>query len=106
VKDKKNLVSYLESPPDFTVLVLIHYGSITNFSTEPFESLLRNNFLFEAKELKGDNLVNWLIEFVEAKGKILTSDNAQMLVDISGENRSMLESQLEKIFTFLGEKEK
>jgi len=104
VKDKKNLVSYLESPPDFTVLVLIHYGSITNFLTEPFESLLKNNFLFEAKELKGRSLVEWLIEFSESKGKILASDNAQMLVDISGENRSMLESQLEKIFIFLGEK--
>jgi DNA polymerase III delta subunit len=31
-RDKKNLTSYLNSPPDFTVLLLIHNGSVSSVS--------------------------------------------------------------------------
>ena len=33
----------------------------------------------------------------------MTPENAQILIDIVGENRSLLEAQLEKIFTFLAD---
>jgi DNA polymerase-3 subunit delta len=57
--------------------------------------------LFEAKELKGKNLIDWLISIAEEKEKKLSEENAQVMVDIVGENRSMLEDQLEKICVFL-----
>ena len=103
VKDKKPLVDYAASPADFTVLVLIHNGTITNLSSEPYKTLGKNNFIFEAKELRGKNLLKWLIRHIEEKGKIISEENAQMLVDISGESRSMLENQIEKIITFMSE---
>ena len=65
---------------------------------------MQTNFLFEAKELKGRNLIDWLISIAEEKGKKLSEENAQVLVDIVGENRNMLEDQLEKICIFLNEK--
>ena len=102
IKDKKQLASYIESPPQFTVLVIIQSGTISGFESEPYKSLLKHNFIFEAKELKGENLVAWLVNHVKAKGKIISTDNARMLIDISGENREMLEAQLEKIFIYLG----
>ena len=104
IKDKKPLKDYASSPAEFTVLAFFHNGSITNLSSEPFKTLDANEFLFEAKELKGKNLVLWLISEAEEKGKQLTEENAQVLVDIVGENRSMLEVQLEKICIFLNEK--
>lgn len=103
VKDKKPLVDYAASPADFTVLVLIHNGTITNLSSEPYKTLGKNNFIFEAKELRGKNLLKWLIRHIEEKGKIISEENAQMLLDISGESRSMLENQIEKIITFMSE---
>jgi DNA polymerase-3 subunit delta len=103
VRDKKGLTSYSKSPQDFTILVVIHNGSITNLEAEPFKTLQENEFIFEAKELKGKNLLEWLISLAESKGKILTEENAQLILDISGENRHILEIQIEKIFTFLGE---
>ncbi|MGB5894160.1 MAG: hypothetical protein WBG58_08270, partial [Ignavibacteriaceae bacterium] len=39
VKDKKPLVDYATSPADFTVLVLIHNGIITNLNSEPYKTL-------------------------------------------------------------------
>jgi len=104
IKDKKILLQYISSPPEFTVLVFLHYGKISNPDSEVYKSLFDSGFLFEAKELKGKNLVDWLINFTESKGKAITGENAQLLIDIAGEDRSLLEGQLEKIFTFLGDK--
>ena len=104
VKDKKLLEVYIPSPPEFTVLVLVHNGVITNLTSSPFNLLLENNFLFEAKELKGGDLIDWVIELVRSKGRQISNENAMLLADISGENRLIIESQLEKIITFLGDK--
>jgi len=103
IKDKKQLASYVNSPPDFTVLVIINNGSVSNMDTEPYRSLIENKYIFEGKELKGESLVEWLVENVKAKGKIITAENARLLVDIVGENREMIEAQLEKIFVYLNE---
>lgn len=101
IKDKKPLKDYAVSPAEFTVLAFFHNGSITNLNTEPFKTLDAKNFLFEAKELKGKNLIDWLTSEAEERGKKLSEENAQVLVDIVGENRNMLEDQLEKICVFL-----
>jgi DNA polymerase-3 subunit delta len=104
IKDKKPLKDYASSPAEFTVLVFFHNGSITNLSSEPFKTLDANGFLFEAKELKGKNLIDWLIGLAEEKRKKLSEENAQVMIDIVGESRNMLEDQLEKICIFLNEK--
>ena len=103
-RDKKSLQSYIESPAEFTVLLIIHNGSIQNADTILYRTLLEKNFIYEAKELKGNNLINWLVDYCEVNKKTLNFENAQMIVDIVGENRSMLEAQLDKIITFIGDK--
>jgi DNA polymerase-3 subunit delta len=100
-KEKKEIVSYFESPAEFTVLVFLHEGTITNPTTEPYKTLANQGYLFEAKELKGKSLIDWLT--VDKNGKTISYDNAQLLTDISGENRNTLESQLEKIFIYVGD---
>jgi len=97
------IVSYFESPAEFTVLVFLHEGTITNPASDPYKTLAAQGYLFEAKELKGKSLIDWLISSVEKNGKTISYDNAQLLTDISGENRNALESQLEKIFIYVGD---
>jgi len=103
LKEKKEIVSYFESPAEFTVLVFLHEGTITNPTSEPYKTLANRGYLFEAKELKGKSLIDWLISTVEKSRKTISYDNAQLLTDISGENRNTLESQLEKIFIYVGD---
>ena len=103
VKDKKSLIRYSESPVEFSILVLVHDGSISNLDSEPYKTLGKSNFIFEAKELKGKNLLKWLVNHVESLGKSISEENALMLTDISGDNRSMLENQLQKIITYMNE---
>ncbi len=103
IKDKKNLIRYIESPADFTFLVIINNGTISNPDSALFETLNSKGFIYEAKELKGNSLNEWLIGYAESKGKVLSRENAQFLVDIVGENRAMLEAQIEKITVFLNQ---
>ena len=103
LKDKKELVNYLKIPTDFTVLVFLHEGTISNTESEPYKTLANQGYLFEARELKGKSLIEWLISTAEKNGKIISYDNAQLLTDISGENRNTLEAQLEKIFIYIGD---
>lgn len=105
IKDKKRLKDYALSPTDFTFLVFIHNGIVTNLNTEPFKTLLEQNCLFETKELKGKYLIDWLVNYCESEGKIISFDNAQVLVDMVGENRNLLEMQIEKLIIYQGEKE-
>lgn len=103
LKDRKKITSYISSPADFTILILIQSGSMPAIDSEPYKSLLQNKYIFEAKELKGKNLIDWVKNFVEENGKQISYENAQLLVDITGENRSQIEAQLEKLFINLGE---
>jgi DNA polymerase-3 subunit delta len=103
IKDKKQLTSYINSPPGFTILLIINNGSISNLDPEPYKSLVRNKFIFEGKVLSGESLVQWLIEKVKSKGKIISSENARLLIDIVGENRQMLEAQLDKIIVYVND---
>jgi DNA polymerase-3 subunit delta len=60
--------------------------------------------MYEAAEPKGDVLVEWIIQYAGDNGKIISEDVASVLVEIVGENRSLIETQLENMFIFLGEK--
>lgn len=102
-KDKKELIRYAESPSDFTILVCIHEGIISNPEAEPYSTLLKQGFLFEAKELKGKHLVDWLITDIESKGKEISDENAALMVEMVGENKQLLELQLDKIILFIGD---
>lgn len=102
-RDKKELINYIKSPADFSVVIFLHDGTIANPETEPYKSLATQGYLFEAKELKGKSLIEWVVSTAEKNGKLISYDNAQLLTDISGENRNALEAQLEKIFLYIGE---
>ncbi|MCX8105030.1 MAG: DNA polymerase III subunit delta [Ignavibacterium album] len=105
-KDKEKLTEYIASPSEFTVMLLLHEGTITKPESEPYKSLIKLGEIFESKEMKGDALVEWVKTYVKGNGRNISDENANLLIDIVGENRSLIELQLEKIFLFLnGEKE-
>jgi DNA polymerase III subunit delta len=104
VSSKKNLINYIKSPADFTHLVIVHNGSITNLTSEPFKTLLENNFIYEAVELKGNNLIEWIIQYVCENNKEISRETASVFADMVGENRNLIETQLEKVFIYLGDK--
>lgn len=103
-KDKDKLAEYAESPSEFTVMLLFHEGAITKPDTDPYKTLNKLGEIFESKEMKGDALVEWVKNNVKENQRNISDENAQLLIDIVGENRSLIELQLEKIFLFLDDK--
>jgi len=103
VNNKKNLTGYINSPAEFTHLVLVHNGAISGLASEPYKSLLGQNFLYEAVELKGNHLVEWIVQYTRENGKHMSQEVASVFADMVGENRSLIETQLEKVFIFLGD---
>lgn len=100
--DKKKLVHYVQSPNPSTILIMTKHGNISNLEAEPYLSLSRSNYIFEAREPKGEELINWVVKYAARRGKKITSENASLLVTIAGENRSLIEMQLQKILSFMG----
>ncbi len=105
VTDKKQLSDYVKNPAETTILILVHKNKISNLKSIPYKQLLERGFLFEAKELKGADLVKWLIKKAHSNKIKLSSENAYALIDIVGEDKSLLEMQLEKFINFLNDGE-
>lgn len=105
VKDKKKLTGYIKSPSVTTVLVLIHEDDPSSFESEPFKSMIQNSFLFQSKELKGMALIDWISTVASEKGKKFPKENIQYMIDTVGEDRTLLEMQLDKILTYIGDKQ-
>jgi len=101
--DKRKFASYIKNPSASTILILSKEGPISNLDTEPYISMLKNDFMFEAKELKGADLINWVVKNAVRNGKHIQPENAELLAGMVGENRSLIEMQMQKIFAYIGE---
>lgn len=102
IGDKKVLAEYLKSPAEFTFLIILHHSKISEIKTEPYNSLYNKNYIFEAAILKGDDLVEWLVKKGNKIGLNFSEDNARSLIEITGEDKSLLEMQLQKFIEFFG----
>lgn len=101
--ESKLFLYYLNSPADFTILVLIYNDDLKKLSSEEISLLAKNDWLYEGKELREKNLIEWLISTAKMDDKNLSSYDAQLMIELIGEDRSLLKTQLDKIILFLGE---
>ena len=102
--DKKELTNYLSHPPEFTVLVIVQTGKIPDLKKEPYALMLEKRCLFESQLASGDELIEWLVDKSGKAGIKLSEDNARALVEIVGEDKSLLEMQLQKFVNYVDEK--
>ena len=100
--DKKELSNYISAPPEFTVLVVIQSGKISDLNKEPYSTLLGKNCIFEARIATGEELVEWLVKKSNKIGINFSDDNARTLIEIVGEDKSLLEMQLQKFMNYAG----
>jgi DNA polymerase III delta subunit len=102
LNDKKLLKEYLSSPPEFTILVIAHYGKIKSFKIEPFAALTKHsNYFFEVEKLNAAGLSSWLVQEAESLGSKLSSENAHSIIDYVGDDKSLLLMHLHKYINYL-----
>ncbi len=98
--DKKKFVKYIESPSETTILIIVNNNKV-NIASEPFKSLKKNNYIFEAKELKGVELENWTKKRAKQLKLNVDNEGVKMLIEIVGEDKSLVEMQLQKFRSFI-----
>ncbi|MCB9248978.1 MAG: DNA polymerase III subunit delta [Ignavibacteriales bacterium] len=103
--NKKQLDSYVSDPSDSTILVIANYGSISNLASDPYKLLDQKKYLFEARELKGAELENWVKKRSSQLEVNISQENIKTLIEIVGEDKSLLEMQFQKIKSFLSDKQ-
>jgi DNA polymerase-3 subunit delta len=101
VNDKKQFVSYIQNPAEFCSLIISQAGKKADLKKEPFKSLAEKGYLFIAQELKGTELINWIIRECSKLGIKINQDNAWGLVDLIGENKGLIEMNLLKFSNYL-----
>jgi DNA polymerase-3 subunit delta len=104
LNDKKELSAYVKNPPEFTILVITNNGKISDSSREPYSLLLEKKYLFEARSETGSELVDWVLRYSKKIKLNLSEDNARALIEIVGEDKSLLEMQLQKLFDYISDK--
>lgn len=103
IKDKGKLTDYLKQPASFTILVITYPEKISDIEKDPYKSLYDKGYIFEARNLGGEELASWLVKHSKRCGLKLSSENARTLVEIVGEDKGILEMHIRKFSDFLGE---
>lgn len=102
--NKKQLLDYIKDPSETTILIIANYGPISNLNSEPFKTLESKGLIFEARELKGVELENWVKKRTSQLGFEISAESIKTVIEIVGEDKSLLEMQLQKFSSFIGDK--
>ena len=102
--NKKQFLDYIKDPSETTILIVANYGSISNLASEPYKTLESKKQIFQARELKGAELENWVKKRSVQLGFSINPESIKAVIEIVGEDKSLLEMQLQKFSSFLGDK--
>lgn len=98
---------YFESPTQRTVLIVLFQGKIRKTTSlyRLFSSLPKTAVrMEELKVLKGESLFAWVDEKLAALGKRASSEAIDRLLEMTGNHLQQLDSELEKLVTYVGDK--
>ncbi len=102
IKNKKEFLEYIKSPSDFTILIIVDNSELL-YETVLYKELNQNKFIFHAAGLTGSSWNNWIISRAKELKLKISGANSQLLLELVGENKSLLLRQLEKFADYLGE---
>lgn len=100
----EKLVPYLENPLQTTVFVINFKGKKLDGRTKASKTLKSKAVSFESKKLYENQVGSFIDRFVKSQGYTLDLRAQQVLVAYLGTNLSLIESEIEKIFLYLKDK--
>lgn len=100
--DLDRLASYIESPNDDTVLILmVPYEKMDN-RKKVVKTMKKHSSMYEGKQLKGGQLFDWICRSADGEGIVISNDAANMLITYIGSNLTQLEQELKKMALYIG----
>jgi DNA polymerase-3 subunit delta len=101
-RDLEPLLSYLEGPSPSTTLILV--GGKLDTRKKPFVTLKRQWPTVECKTPYENELPSWVEGRARGSGRSISPDASRLLVAYVGASLRGLQSELEKLFTYMGDK--
>lgn len=98
----KDLKKYIDNPCETTILIIKGPEKVNTLS-EPYKTLAVKGYIFQANSLKGLQLASWLKNKADKAGIKISQESAALLVEITGEEKSLLEIQLIKLNDYVGD---
>jgi DNA polymerase III delta subunit len=105
--EERVLKDYFASPPSKTLLIIIFSGKLRKTSAlYKFFSSYPRSLIYakEIKPLKEKALFAWMERKLSSQGKHCSHEAKKRLEELSGNDLARVNSELEKIITFVGEK--
>ncbi len=96
------LMEYITNPSPSTCFVL--YGQTIGSWKKHRKEIEKVGKVEEYSRLKGRALVSWIKNRMKEKGKTLSEESADYLVEVVGDHLYDLDNALEKVFLSVGEK--
>jgi DNA polymerase-3 subunit delta len=96
------LMEYIKNPSPTTFLVL--HGQTVGPLKKHRKEIEKVGKVTEYSRLKGRGLVSWMKNRMKEKGKTLSEEAADYLVEVVGDHLHDLDNALEKVFLSVGEK--
>ncbi len=96
------LMEYITKPSPSTCLVL--YGPTINFWKKHRKEIEKVGKVEECSRLKGRTLISWMKNRMKEKGKTLSEESVDYLVEVVGDHLHDLDNALEKVFLSVGGK--
>jgi len=106
-KDEEKLFGVLRSLSESIKAVFVYYGSVDK--RRKFYKLMEK--IGEVREFKKfteweqDKILAWIVSRVKSCGKKIGGHAANLLIEIVGSNLRMLDKEIEKITTYIGDRE-
>jgi len=102
-KYNKQLISYFTNPAGHTTLIL-QYDDATFPDKEPYKTLASLGYVYVARTPNFDDLVNRVEGTAKNAAKRIDKHNAELLVSLVGDDRLIIEMQVEKLIEYAGDK--
>jgi len=104
------LVSYLEKPVPTTIMVFLHLSGTKPDARTKFGKLVTQGTqyitAFESKKLYENQVGSWVEDIIKRKGFAIQADALHLIIASLGTNLSLIEKELQKIFTHLTAEQK
>ncbi len=91
-KDLKKVESYLQSPSESSVLVLLYEGTLKKDAKESFKGVRQISL-----DIRESDIAVWIIEKARLKGLALSRASADYLLAMIGPDLGMLSTEIEKL---------
>ena len=102
-EDTLRVITYLRKPSESTCLVL---ETKDDSVLKEYDSITRYVNIKRFNTPIDQELSSWIRQFVTSHGKYIEEDAVKDLKELQGQNLSILTQELEKLITFIGERDR